>query len=333
MASDVLYYIGIDGGGTKTEGVLTDAEGRVLCAEKTGPSNPNDIGLNAAVSTITELVRRLMEKGGVSPAQVSVFGGIAGALAVKDRLTEAVSHALGGVACISVDSDVINLLAADVPTGEGACVICGTGSVCFLRTKKALRRIGGWGYLLDSAGSGYDIGRMALETALKACDGRGDETYRPLLSAITAHLGASPDSLIGKIYEGGKPYIAACAPVVFDLAKQGDPVADRILNVNAEALAACVTAALRKTQPDAPVTVILGGSINVKESPAWTERIRAHLTTDIEVLTHFLVAEAPPVFGAVAEARALTITDRAEGFGTFRRVFMENYTLYAIERT
>ncbi len=333
MALDVSYYIGIDGGGTKTEGVLTDAEGRVLCVGKTGPSNPNDIGLDASVRTITDLVHRLMTDGGVSPAQVRVFVGIAGALAVKDRLTEAVSRALGGVARVSVDSDVINLLAADVPTGEGACVICGTGSVCFLRTPKSLHRIGGWGYLLDSAGSGYDMGRMAIETALKACDGRGDETCRPLLSAITAHLGAGPDRLIEKIYEGGKPYIAACAPVVFDLAKQGDPMADHILNVNAEALAACITAALQKTQPDAPVTVILGGSINVKESPAWTERIRAHLTPDIEALTHLQVAEAPPVFGAVAEARGLTVTNRAEGFEAFRRVFMENYTLYAIERT
>lgn len=325
MEPSILYYIGIDGGGTKTEGVLTDTSGRVLCIEKTGPSNPNDVGLEAAVEAVESLVRDLIKKSKASPRQVSVFAGIAGALAVKEPLGEALKRALPDVGALSLDSDVINLLAADSPEGEGVCVICGTGSVCFSRTQNTLDRIGGWGYLLDGAGSGYDIGRMALEIALKTCDGRGDASGIPLLEAVTAHLGARPDRLIKEIYEGGKPYIAACAPLVFDLAKKGDPVAKGILDDNAQALAEQITAAIRKMTPVAPVTVILGGSINVKEAPVWTERIRARLAEDIAPLCCLQIAEAPPVFGAVAEARSMAMTHRVEGFDAFRRTFMGSY--------
>src|ERR1700722_17903370 len=39
-ASDATYFLGFDGGGTKTDCVLTDADGRVLAHGSGGPSNP-----------------------------------------------------------------------------------------------------------------------------------------------------------------------------------------------------------------------------------------------------------------------------------------------------
>ncbi len=328
MLSLLSYCIGIDGGGTKTEGVLTDTAGHVLCQRTCGASNPNDVGLDASVTLISELILELLSEGGnIPPREVSVFAGIAGALSLRDPLCQGICQKLPQLGALSVHSDVINLLSSAAPSGEGVCLICGTGSVCFARSKDTFLRIGGWGYLLDSAGSGYDVGRMALEAVLKAGDGRADATtHAPLRQALTAHLGCPPEQAITQIYEKGKPYIAACAPAVFDLAKKGDPVSDRILQINAQALADCISAALTAMHSDRPLPVILGGSICAKEAPAWTERIRGCLPSHLMPMAQLTVADAPPVFGALAEALGqIPRWSRTLVYDDFRHTFLQTY--------
>ncbi len=327
MSMTPKYCLGIDGGGTKTEGVLTDRAGKVLGVCRVGSSNPNDIGIEAAGTVLADLIKNLLTKAGVASEDVSVFAGVSGALAVREALTEAVTRRLPAVSCLSVHSDVINLLSAESPSGDGVCLICGTGSVCFARHGDTLCRVGGWGYLLDSAGSGYDVGRMALEAALKAADGRADQTHAPLYRAVTAYLGASPDQCIPMIYEKGKPLIASCAPLVFQLAKSGDPVAAHILDVNAQALATCLHAAKTKMPFQTSVKVVMGGSICVKEAPDWTHRIEAFLSPDDRKGMTLQIAEAPPVFGALAEARAMTdVSSRTADFAAFRQTFLDTYS-------
>lgn len=326
MVPGITHCIGIDGGGTKTEGVLTDLRGRVLCVKKYGPSNPNDVGLETAVELIASLVEDLLKDGGVSLEHTTVFAGISGALAQREIMTDLLRRRWPAVGALAVHSDVINLLAAEAPTGEGACLICGTGSVCFVRKGDALRRIGGWGYLLDGGGSGYDIGRMALSLALRAHDGRADAAeLKPLTDALTAHLGGPPHEMMTEIYKQGKPLIAACAPVVFDLARQGDHAAERILDDNAFALAECITAALDQQMEGEPLPVILGGSICVKEAPLWTDRIRGLMTSSAASRVILQISDAPPVLGALIEAMAQTVDDRAAAFSAFKQAFLGTY--------
>lgn len=328
MQSSIHYCLGIDGGGTKTEGVLTDTSGRVLCAKKYGASNPNDVGLEASAKLISTLISDLLADGGhIPPAEVSVFAGIAGALSHRNTLAEAIEKDLPPLGALTVHSDVINLLAAHTPLGEGICLICGTGSVCFARFDDTLIRVGGWGYLLDRAGSGYDIGRMALQIALEARDGRASaEACRPLIEALAGHLGRPPEDAIGEIYEKGKPFIAACAPVVFGLARKGDPVAEQILYDNALALAGCIAAALKQIPDIQRVPVILGGSICVKEAPAWTDRIQGLLPAPAARRAVLQVCDAPPVLGALLEAAGkIPDFDRENAFSDFAAAFRETY--------
>ncbi len=326
MVPVITHCIGIDGGGTKTEGVLTDLSGHVLRMKKYGPSNPNDVGLETAVELIASLVEDLLKDSGVFLDHVTVFAGISGALAQREVMTDLLRRRLPAIGALSVHSDVINLLAAESPTGEGVCLICGTGSVCFVRKGETLRRIGGWGYLLDDAGGGYDIGRMALSLSLRAHDGRVKaEGLKPLTDALTAHLGRPPHEMIAEIYEQGKPFIAACAPVVFDLARKGDHAAEHILDDNAFSLANCITAALGQMREEEQIPVILGGSICVKEAPMWTNRIRGLMTSSTASRAILQVSDAPPVLGALAEAMAQTVTDRASVFPHFKQTFLQTY--------
>ncbi|MBE6586135.1 MAG: hypothetical protein E7645_06390 [Ruminococcaceae bacterium] len=327
MASFEGFCIGIDGGGTKTEGILTDISGRVLSAQTYGSSNPNDVGEAEAMELLSLLTRDLMISAGVTFASpVCIFAGVSGAWSKRDVMTQALSERFGGAVHVEVHSDVINLLSTMSPTGEGACLISGTGSVCFLRRGNELDRVGGWGYLLDSAGSGYDVGRMALEAVLKAHDGRADaEIHTPLSQAVTAHLGGSPWDILPAIYEKGKAYIASCAPVVFRLAEKGDKIANKILNENAAALAACLTAAVEKLPECDALPVILGGSLCTKE-PTWMTRIQGFLKADISPRITMMITDVPPVFGALAEALGgFKTIDRPTAFDGFKSAFLQTY--------
>ena len=328
----MIYYIAIDGGGTKTEGVLTDGGGRVLARAMGTASNPNDVTLGGAVGVLTGVVDSLLGQGGLTAAdlpRVSLFGGIAGGINYGPALEAAMREAYPTVGALGIRSDVQILLSGELPRGDGACIICGTGSACFLRRGEELIRIGGWGYLLDSGGSGYDIGRDALEAVLRAHDGRGEPTA--LTEGLRAHLGGDVHTRITEIYREGKPYIAACAPCVFAAAKEGDAVALAILSRNARALAEYVEAAWAHLSTGA-LSVVMGGSISQREADLWLPLVASRV--DPAIRPRITVATAPPVFGAVVEASMQSIGSMQSGreevdFSALRAAFLESYGHFA----
>ena len=324
------YYIGIDGGGTKTEGVLASAEGRVL-AKTLGPaSNPNDVTPEGALCVLSGIIDRLVSDYGLTEAdlpEIAIFGGIAGGINHGPTLETALRNAYPTVGGVRVRSDIQILLSGELPVGEGACIICGTGSACFLRRGDELIRIGGWGYLLDSGGSGYDIGRDALEAVLRAHDGRGEPTL--LSELLTAHLGGRVHTRITEIYREGKPYIAACAPCVFAAAGQGDPIATAILRRNARALAEYIEAAWSwlcrdGNTPPACLPVVMGGGISEARADTWLPLVQSLTAPHIPLKV--TVAACRPVFGAVVEAFKLADPSwSAADFPALRAAFAESY--------
>lgn len=323
------YLMGIDGGGTKTRGVLTDENGVVLADGRTNATNPNDVTLPVSAARLTALCLDLLCKAGLGEADLpalSVFIGVAGGLNHGAALETALRESLPHIGALTVGSDVHILLAGELPAGDGACIICGTGSACFLRRGGELLRIGGWGYLLDSGGSGYDLGRDALEAVLRAYDGRGEATA--LSDLLSERLGGPVHTRISEIYREGKPYIAACAPSVFKAARMGDAVAEAILDRNARRLAEYAAAAWRhlaadgRTPPEI-LPVVMGGGVAVGEAPAWQTRIKG--LTDPTVPAVYTVAAMPSVFGAVVEARK-QLGEGSADFEALRAAFLGSFT-------
>jgi N-acetylglucosamine kinase-like BadF-type ATPase len=325
----MTYYIGIDGGGTKTEGVLTDADGRVLSRSFGTASNPNDVTPEGAVTVLSRLVTDLLDAAGLTAEalpEISLFGGIAGGINGRDVLLEGLRASFPALGAVDIASDVHIFMMGEYPEGNGCCIICGTGSVCFLRCGDEVIRIGGWGYLLDSGGSGYDMGRDGLEAALRAHDGRGEKTL--LSELLTAHLGAPVHQRITEIYQNGKPYIASCAPLIFQAAREGDRVALRILERNAAALATYVEAAWgwlsRKGQANGSLPVVMGGSISEKCAPLWQEMITEKLPASGPAC--ITVASIRPVFGAVVEAARQSLgSDQQPDYTALRKAFLDSY--------
>lgn len=289
-------YIGIDGGASGTRVALCSRDGGIISRCEGPPSNPNDIGTRAAARIIKNVTDGLFEKRPSDRTRVlSVFAGISGALG-HPVLADALRGMFDPAASSLVGSDALNVLYCGLFGGDGCCLISGSGSVCFARVGGELHRIGGWGWLLDCAGSGYHIGRDGIEAILRAGDGRGEAT---LLSGFYEERFSSPAwDDIARIYAEGRGYIASFAPMVLKAADMSDHAAQRIIEKNMGSLAEYIDAAA--VHFSAGFDVALGGGI-LENSPL---AVRV-LTDSIRCGARAKVIPTAPVFGAVARAMEL----------------------------
>ena len=155
----------------------------------------------------------------------------------------------------------------------GCVVAAGTGVVTLAAGATTAARVDGWGWILGDAGSGFWIGRRAIDMALRAYDGRGPETA--LLDLVRADFG---DPALAYLTLQGDPLrvarTAAYAKQVDALAETDD-VAAQVLRDAASELVTSVTTALRRVDGsvDDPVCV-LG---NVFRSATLTEAFTARM--------------------------------------------------------
>ncbi len=256
----VQYFLGIDGGGTKTEFRLVDSTGKLCTSALLGASNPNDIGLDAICALLGEGIAKTTE--GFDRATVSVFAGIAGA-ATGDHASriKAYLNTLG-FARTDAASDVRSCLAACLRDQDGIAVIMGTGSIAYAQCDGEILRAGGYGYLLGDAGSGFALGQGAILAALQAEDGSGTPTLLHELVSEQCKQARVLDAL-SDFYGGGKAEIARYAPLVFEAHAKGDAVATEILLRNVRAIADLIRgigARMGKEQ----IRVVLCGGLTAK---------------------------------------------------------------------
>jgi N-acetylglucosamine kinase-like BadF-type ATPase len=180
-------------------------------------------------------------------------------------------------ATVRISNDAELVLSA-LPHQVGVAVISGTGSIALGRDAQGtFVRVGGWGHVLGDEGSGFGIGHEALQSAVRAADGRGHATA--LLESILRHWQLpTPEALLERVYPTfDKTAIAALAPLVLALARAGDHVACRIEERAANELAlAVMTVARRLNFVAGRLPVAFGGGVLIHD-----ERLRALITRRI----------------------------------------------------
>lgn len=299
LGARATLVLGVDGGGSKTRALLSDATGRVLGAGEAGPSNPNVVGRAGTTRALVAAVRAAFADatGRARVRRVAAAClGMAGMDTPDDagRLTRWALR--NGVAeRVSVVNDCELLLAAGTQSGWGLAVICGTGSICYGRSADgAVARAGGWGHLIGDEGSGYALSVVALRLAARSADGRAGATE--LLAAILRQLGlTTPMELLGWVYAPKRTHaeIASLAPLVFDLARGGDPHARALIEGSGDELARAVRAVQGRLRLERP-SIALGGSLLVRQ-PFLRDTLLARLGDEVSAPT--LVEE--PARGAV----------------------------------
>lgn len=213
--------------------------------------------------------RRAIDDGGcdVDVVVVGASGlvdGDADAAALHSLLADA------GVREVRLAHDSITSYLGALGDVHGAVVASGTGVVTLAVGADGSCRVDGWGHLMGDAGSGYWIGREALDAVMRAHDGRGPATelsddvravWRDLETAYIL-LQADPSRV---------SRVASFARAVARRAAAGDPVSLDISRRAGEQLALSVATGLRRAglaDADAPVAPIGGvfGSVPVAES-------------------------------------------------------------------
>lgn len=252
--SQLRYLLGIDGGGTKTELLLTDLSGNEVDRLILGASNPVDIGMEATRQVLREGIRQLCSS--IDLREVSVYAGLAGGITGNNQETVRLFLKSLGFGAVASGSDVDTALQVCLQSGDGICLIMGTGVVAFAKRAESRHRIAGWGYLLDKGGSGYNLGADALDSALRHIDGRGGSPL--LLRLIEQKLQKPLPDAISQIYKSGKTGISSYAPLVFEALEQGDPEAERILARNVQEVSRIIAAGCTYLEP-CPKVAICGG--------------------------------------------------------------------------
>lgn len=286
-------YLGIDGGGTKTEFALADEGGNIIRRAVLGASNPNDVG----ITTTCEILRAGISEvcGEYQKNRISVYAGIAGGSSEENRRHIQDLLSRSGFAEVRSGNDAQNAVAASLGDKNGITVIMGTGSIAYAKQDGALYRIGGYGYLFGDEGSGFSLGRDAILAALSLEDGSGDDTSLLGYVKQNCRCTAVLEALDG-FYRGGKRCLASFAPLVFRAYSEGDAVAERILTQNIGAIARLVRGAMKHVK-DEKITVSLCGGLT-----AYAEHILPLLKDTLKDAEHRLdirICERPVIWGAL----------------------------------
>ncbi|MGN7860432.1 N-acetylglucosamine kinase [Microbacterium sp. 22303] len=165
-----------------------------------------------------------------------------------------------GAGSLIIAHDSITAFLGALGDGQGAVVAAGTGVVTLAVGRTEVARVDGWGHLLGDAGSGYWIGRAALDAVLRANDGRGPRTE--LSAAVRAEFPVLEETYLQLQADPGRVRrIAAYARPVAEAAADGDPVAIGISRAAAEELAHSVVSGLRRVGgADADADAVRGGA-------------------------------------------------------------------------
>lgn len=299
--------IAVDGGGTKSEFILFSESGAVRQRIYLGPTNPNDIGIENSARILQNGIDRLLI-GGVQVVGIFVCLSGAGTGDNKSRIQSYLEKCFREIP-IFVESDTANILALAPDPACAMGLICGTGTAVFVRMNRQIHRFGGWGYLLDEGGSGYDIGLGAIRTVLAHYEGTTDGGK--IVELLRTETEGNASAFIRKVYQGGKRYIAGFAGAVFEAAEAGDPLANELIVSNAACVSRRVDAAIKRF--DWKKEIIAGGGLLKRE--IYRRLLQKHTP-------QIVVPELPAVYGACLEC--LRQVEIPVG-DSFRECFMRTY--------
>jgi len=226
------YYLGVDGGGTNTRAVITDADYRILGEGHSEASNPLRVGFDEAFSHIEEAIDRACLEAGLERSEITAaciaLAGVSDP-AHHRRMEDALE--IIGINNTKLVTDASAALYGALDGQAGVVVIAGTGSIAMgINLAGEHARSGGWGPTLSDEGSAYDIARRALKAVIASFDGRVPHTL--LTERICDKLGViDPSDLPRVIYSDDmdRTQIAALSVDVAEVARSGDRVAVDIL--------------------------------------------------------------------------------------------------------
>lgn len=222
------YFLGVDGGGTKTGFALIDGRGNLVFRTIKRASNYVQVGLAEAAGVIAEGIAGVCAAAGIFPADLAfafmglpAYGEIRGDERVLDEtIRDILRH--GRFRC---GNDVEAGWAGSLACRPGIHLVAGTGAIGFGRDPSGgTARAGGWGEFFGDEGSAYWLGRQLVSLFAKEADGREEKT--PLYEIVREEFGIDHDfdfiPAISNQLQFKREAVASLALLVHRAALQGD---------------------------------------------------------------------------------------------------------------
>lgn len=302
----MVYYIGLDGGGTKTKCVLTDNNFQSLYECVGGPSNFLLIGTDSVAETLLNLITKTLSNNKLDSSDIgSIVLGTTGAGRRSDanKLEEDFIKYAEGKGYIfnsfRVESDARIALEGAFSGNPGSILISGTGSIMFGKDKSGeIHRVGGFGRFIGDEGSGYSLGRKGLTAVAKEFDGRGPKTYLTNLLNHKFNITEAPQ-LITEVYKNNFD-IASVAPLVIEAAEYGDEICIKIINEEIAELILHIKSMKNLISENSLRLCLIGGTITTDNY--YANILKKKISVDLPDVI-ISEPELPPALGAALMAK------------------------------
>ncbi|ACR79403.1 MULTISPECIES: N-acetylglucosamine kinase [Kosmotoga] len=292
------FFLGVDGGGTKTFAVVYSGTGECLGTGRADSADVLNRPRKKVIENLRDAVDRALEAAGITREQLTfscfgmpVFGDIPEFDPEIKQLVEKIIPER-----VKVVNDVRLALEGAHPLGAGVILLAGTGAMLMAKNRQGeVFKIDGWGEHAGDMGSGYYIGKRALQTVFKMYDGRISKRT-PLFEMIKEYARVSDlrEILLYCKGDNSRTYIASLSKVVCEASKAGDEVATAILDEALRELLITLNTVKQKIR-EIPIPVAVAGGIFNCEYIYKRFRDYVDKTEDFYIKTSTL----PPHVGAI----------------------------------
>lgn len=174
-----MYYLGIDGGGTKTKYLLVDENLQKVCEREGSTIHIHQVGVEGIKNELRENISKVCEEANISIKDISyAFAGVPGygeSLDDMVKIDEVIKEVME--VPYSIDNDAVNGWAGGTACKPGINIVAGTGSIAYGRNAEGkLARCGGFGPGIGDDGSAYWIALRTINEYTKQKDGRSEKT-------------------------------------------------------------------------------------------------------------------------------------------------------------
>jgi N-acetylglucosamine kinase-like BadF-type ATPase len=297
--------LAVDGGNSKTDVALVDADGGVLGAARGPGASHHHLGVPAAMDTLEALVTAACHDAGLPAGERPLATVGVWCLAGVDFPADdqALSPAIVGRRWVRealLRNDVFAVRRAGSGRTWGVGVVVGAGMNCVGVAPDGREvRFPAIGELSGDWGGGRDVGMAAVGAALRGEDRRGPPTTLTRLVpdwfGLPSALAVVEALFLDRI---DQRRVLELVPLVFAAADAGDEVAAELVARQVDEIVAMAGAAIRRLDLTGhDVEVVLGGGLFHRKAPAFLERIRSGIV-EVAPAARLTQVTAPPVVGA-----------------------------------
>ncbi len=295
------YFLGADVGSTKTHMAVAGEDGRVIAFAQSGAGNYQSAGYDGMLLALQDGLAQLLAAGSFALDDLAGAGfGVAGYDWPSDfaPLT-AVIDQLDLPCPYEMVNDAMPALLACARGGWGVALVSGTGCNCRGRDREHKREgvVTGFGILTGEGAGATELVFQAMRHVAHEWTMRGPATA--LTPALIDYAGAKDladlvEGYCQNTYDVGPQ----AARLIFDVARQGDPVAQQVIHWAGVELGELANAVIRQLDiAEEDFDVVLAGSMfdggPLLTDPMWQTILR------LAPRAKMVRMDAPPVAGAI----------------------------------